>query len=168
MADYNGALRTNVRPMPVSPGLLDTVLAGVASAENADSAMRAAVDRLAREVAHYSWVGIYVLKDDELVLTLEVRTSNTTRQLRNFLAYSVLEGRLQQTLVQTVGEYDESLVGFDATFTLGSHAIAEEMRRLGMVATPVGRLYSPKAQGVLPGPSAVPFISVPAMVPPTQ
>jgi uncharacterized protein with NAD-binding domain and iron-sulfur cluster len=98
------------------------------------------------------------------VLTLEVRISRTTRQLRNFLAYSVLDGRLQQTLVQTVGEYDESRFGFDATFALGDHPLAETMRQLGMNPTPVGRLYCPKAEGVLPGPSAVPFTSVPAML----
>lgn len=103
-------------------------------------------------------------KDKKHVLTLEIRTSRTTLQLRNFLAYSVLDGRLQQTLVQTSGEYDESRFGLDATFALGDHEIAHCMRKLGMVAMPVGRLYCPKAQGVLPGPSAVPFTSVPAML----
>jgi uncharacterized protein with NAD-binding domain and iron-sulfur cluster len=98
------------------------------------------------------------------VLTLEVRTSQTTLQLRNYLAYSILDGRLQQTLVQTFGEYDESRFGFDASFALGDHTIANEMRHLGMVDTPVGRLYSPKAEGILPGPSAVPFASVPAVL----
>jgi 15-cis-phytoene desaturase len=101
---------------------------------------------------------------DKLVLTLEVRKSRTTVQLRNFLAYSVLDGRLQQTLVQSVGEFDESRFGFDATFSLGEHEIAGEMRRLGMIATPVGRLYCAQAQGMLPGPSAVPFVSVPALL----
>ena len=98
------------------------------------------------------------------VLTLEVRKSSTTPQLRNFLAYSVLEGRLQQTLVQTFGEYDESRFGFDASFALGDHPVALKMRQLGMVDTPVGRLYCPSAEGVLPGPSAVPFTSVPAVL----
>ncbi len=102
--------------------------------------------------------------DNMHVLTLEVRTSRTTAQLRNFLAYSVLDGRLQQTLVQTFGEYDESRFGFDATFALGDHPIAREMRHFGMVDIPIGRLYSPKAQGVLPEPSAVPFTSVPALL----
>ena len=99
----------------------------------------------------------------EHVLTLEVRKSPTTVQLRNFLAYSVLNGRLQQTLVQTFGQYDESRFGFDAAFTLGDHPIAREMRTLGMVDAPIGRLYSPNADGYLPEPSAVPFTSVSAV-----
>lgn len=98
------------------------------------------------------------------VLTLEVRKSTTTLQLRNYLAYSVIDDRLQQTLVQTFGEYDESRFGFDASFALGEHSIAVQMRRLGMLDTPVGRLYSPQAEGILPGPSAVPFASVPAVL----
>lgn len=102
--------------------------------------------------------------DKKHVLTLEVRMSRTTPQLRNFLAYSVLKDRLQQTLVQTFGEYDESRFGFDATFALGDHKIARDMRQLHIVATPIGRLYCPKAEGVLPGPSAVPFASVPALL----
>jgi 15-cis-phytoene desaturase len=103
-------------------------------------------------------------KDDMHVLTLDVRTARTTLQLRNFLAYSVMAGRVQQTLVQTLGEYDESRFGFDASFALGDHPIAQEMRQLGMVEIPIGRLYSPSAKGVLPFPSAVPFTSVPAVL----
>jgi uncharacterized protein with NAD-binding domain and iron-sulfur cluster len=96
------------------------------------------------------------------VLTLEVRTSNTTRQLRNFLAYSVLGGRLQQTLVQTYGDYDESRFGLDASFALGDGQVADELRRLGITNTATGRLYCRQAQGILPGPSPVPFSTVPA------
>jgi 15-cis-phytoene desaturase len=98
------------------------------------------------------------------VLTLEVRTSNTSRRLQEFLAYSVLEEdrRLQQTLVQTYGDYDESRFGFDASFALGEHPIADEMRRLGIIDAPIGRLYAPSLQGILPGPSPVPFSTVPA------
>lgn len=98
----------------------------------------------------------------ELVLTLEVRKSNTARQLRNFLAYSVLRGRLQQTLVQTYGDYDESRFGLDASFALGTSAIAIEMRKLGIVDAAIGRLYCPRAEGILPGPSAAPYSKAPA------
>jgi 15-cis-phytoene desaturase len=101
-------------------------------------------------------------QDGAHVLTLEVRTSNTSRQLRNFLTYSVLRGRLQQTLVQTYGDSDESRFGLDATFSLGDHPIADEMRQLGIIDTAIGRLYSSEVQGILPGPSAVPFTKVPA------
>jgi uncharacterized protein with NAD-binding domain and iron-sulfur cluster len=100
-------------------------------------------------------------EDGQHVVTLEVRASNTSRQLREFLAYSVLNGRLQQTLVQSCGDYDESRFGFDATFSLGDHPIAEQMRTLGIIDAPIGRLYSLRTQGMLPGPSPVPFSKVP-------
>lgn len=96
------------------------------------------------------------------VVTLEIRTSNTSRQFREFLAYSVMNGRLQQTLVQSYGDYDESRFGLDATFSLGDHPIADQMRELGIIDTAIGRLYSPTIQGILPGPSPVPFSKVPA------
>jgi GAF domain-containing protein len=54
--------------MPVVPALADTVAADIRSAPDAHAAMRAAVERLAREVAHYTWVGVYLLEGDELVL----------------------------------------------------------------------------------------------------
>ena len=98
------------------------------------------------------------------VLTLEIRTSNTTRQLRNFLAYSVLGGRLQQTLVQSYGDYDESRFGFDATFALGEHMIADQMRELGMIDVALGRLYGTGLEGILPGPSPVPFSTAPSLL----
>ena len=100
-------------------------------------------------------------QDGRHVLTLEVRTSSTSRQFRNFLGYSVMGGRLQQTLVQTYGDYDESRFGFDANFALGDHPIADQMRELGMIDVPVGRMYCTKAEGILPGPSPVPFTTVP-------
>lgn len=102
------------------------------------------------------------IQDRQHVVTLEVRTSNTSRQLRNFLAYSILHGRLQQTLVQTSGDYDETRFGLDASFSLGDHPIAETMRGMGIIEVAIGRLYSPRAEGVLPGPSPVPFSTVPA------
>jgi GAF domain-containing protein len=55
-------------PMPVPAALLPSVLSDITSAADAESAMRAAVERLAASVAQYSWVGVYLLDGDELVL----------------------------------------------------------------------------------------------------
>jgi putative methionine-R-sulfoxide reductase with GAF domain len=49
-------------------GLLTAIRSAIASAPNADSAMRQAVRLLKDAVPYYSWVGIYLLDGDELVL----------------------------------------------------------------------------------------------------
>jgi GAF domain-containing protein len=49
-------------------GLLTAIGSAVAAAPNADSAMQQAVRLLKDAVSHYTWVGIYVLDGDELVL----------------------------------------------------------------------------------------------------
>ena len=49
-------------------GLLTAIRSAVAAAPNSDSAMQQAVRLLKDGVPHYSWVGIYVLEGNELVL----------------------------------------------------------------------------------------------------
>lgn len=48
--------------------LEQSILSAVAGAENADAAMREAVRLLKDRLPHYSWVGIYLMDGDELVL----------------------------------------------------------------------------------------------------
>jgi GAF domain-containing protein len=48
--------------------VLPHVLAAVRSGRDADEAMRSAVSVLKAQVPHYTWVGIYLLDGDELVL----------------------------------------------------------------------------------------------------
>ena len=48
--------------------LLTTIRSAVAAAPNANAAMRQAVRLLKDAIPHYSWVGIYRLDGDELVL----------------------------------------------------------------------------------------------------
>ncbi|MCL4848972.1 MAG: GAF domain-containing protein [Acidobacteria bacterium] len=56
-------------PTSADPSSLERALADdVASAETATDAMTRVVERLAREVPHYTWVGIYLLEGDDLVL----------------------------------------------------------------------------------------------------
>ena len=51
------------------PGqLLGAIRSGVAAAPNANGAMKQAVQLLKDGMPHYSWVGIYLLDGDELVL----------------------------------------------------------------------------------------------------
>jgi L-methionine (R)-S-oxide reductase len=54
--------------MPPFTSLESMLRDDLAAAPDASAAMRLAVDRLARDVDHYTWVGIYLLEGDELVL----------------------------------------------------------------------------------------------------
>lgn len=53
--------------MPHS-GLRMAISSAIAAAPNADSAMKQAVELLKDGMADYTWVGIYLLEDNELVL----------------------------------------------------------------------------------------------------
>ena len=44
------------------------LLTAIAAAPDANAAMQIAVERLKAELPHYTWVGIYLLEGDELVL----------------------------------------------------------------------------------------------------
>jgi GAF domain-containing protein len=57
-----------MRPLNDSGAVLDRVSAAVRDAVDADAAMNAVVELLARGVPHYTWVGIYLLEGNELVL----------------------------------------------------------------------------------------------------
>jgi GAF domain-containing protein len=48
--------------------VLDTIQAAIASADDADAAMATATRLLHAGVTHYTWVGIYLLDGNELVL----------------------------------------------------------------------------------------------------
>ena len=49
-------------------GLLNAIGSAIAAAPNADSAMKQTVALLKDGVPHYTWVGVYLLDGDELVL----------------------------------------------------------------------------------------------------
>ena len=52
----------------ISPTLTDDVVAAIAAAADGDAAMTTTVSLLKVRVPYYSWVGIYLLEGDELVL----------------------------------------------------------------------------------------------------
>jgi GAF domain-containing protein len=47
---------------------VNALLTAIAAAPDANAAMQIAVERLKADLAHYTWVGIYLLEGDELVL----------------------------------------------------------------------------------------------------
>ena len=65
----------------------------------------------------------------EFVLTLEVRKSNTSRQLRNFLAYSVPAWAPSANARPDLRRLRREPLRPDASFALGTSPIAIEMRK---------------------------------------
>jgi L-methionine (R)-S-oxide reductase len=53
---------------PTTDTLAHELASRIAEAPSADAAMRLTVERLAAGIPHYTWVGIYLLEGDELVL----------------------------------------------------------------------------------------------------
>ena len=47
---------------------VNTLLTAIAAAPDANAAMQIAVERLKADLPHYTWVGIYLLEGDELML----------------------------------------------------------------------------------------------------
>ena len=62
--------RVTMAPQSDRAATLDVkgLLTAIAAAPDANAAMRIAVERLKAELPHYTWVGIYLLEGDELVL----------------------------------------------------------------------------------------------------
>jgi 15-cis-phytoene desaturase len=83
------------------------------------------------------------------VLTLNVRVRETTPRDMDFIAYTVKDRFLLRTLVQTRGEYAQGRFRRGASYTLGDHPIAAELRELGIWGVAVEWLYVPRAQSLL-------------------
>ncbi len=83
------------------------------------------------------------------IMTLEVKKLATRARQMNFYSYTVKDGQLLRTLIQTQGLF--GLVRFrgGASYTLGDHPIAEELRALGMGKTAVECLYASQVQSML-------------------
>jgi len=83
------------------------------------------------------------------IVTLEIKKSATKPRSINFYTYTVKDGQILRTLVQTQGQYSITRFPGGASYTLGDHPIAEELRALGMGKTAVGRFYAPQVQSLL-------------------
>jgi hypothetical protein len=83
------------------------------------------------------------------IVTLEVRKLTIKARSIDFYTYTVKEGQLLRTLVQTQGEYGITRFPGGASYTLGDHPIADELKTLGMGKTAVGRFYAPRVQSLL-------------------
>ena len=87
--------------------------------------------------------------DGKDVVTLDVKRLATKARPMNFYSYTVKNGQLLKTLVQTQGQYGMARFRGGASYTLGDHPIAEELRALGMSKTVVECVYTPQVQSML-------------------
>lgn len=83
------------------------------------------------------------------IVTLEVKKLATRARSMNYYSYTVKDGQLLRTLIQTQGEYGIARFRGGASYTLGDHPIAEELRALGIAKTAVECLYAPQVQSML-------------------
>jgi hypothetical protein len=83
------------------------------------------------------------------IMTLEVGKLATKARPMNFHSYTVKDGQLLRTLIQTQGQLGIARFRGGASYTLGDHPIAEELRALGMGKTAVERRYAPRVQSML-------------------
>ena len=87
--------------------------------------------------------------DGQYILTLDVEKPATRAGAMNFHSYTVKGGQLLRTLIQTRGEFGIARFSGGASFTLGDHPIAGEIRGLGVGKTAVERRYLTNVQSML-------------------
>ncbi|MDH7475782.1 MAG: acetoacetate decarboxylase family protein [Anaerolineae bacterium] len=83
------------------------------------------------------------------IVTLEVGKLATRARPMNYYSYTVKDGQLLRTLIQTQGQFGIARFRGGASYTLGDHPIAEELRTLGMGKTAVERLWAPQMHSML-------------------
>jgi hypothetical protein len=88
------------------------------------------------------------------VVTLEADKLPAKSRRMELAFYTVKEGKLLRTLVPIQGQIGSTSRGGGASYTLGDHPIAGELRALGLSETAVSRLYLAQVQSLLPLPHA--------------
>ncbi len=83
------------------------------------------------------------------IVVLEIKKTAAKARFVSFFTYTVKNGQLLRTLVQTQGQYSIPRFPGGASCTLGDHPIAEELKTLRMGKTAVGRFYAPQLQSLL-------------------
>lgn len=87
--------------------------------------------------------------DGKDVLTLEVRKWPTKVMSINYYTYTVKDGQLLKTPVQARGHYGIARFKGGASYTLGNHPMAEELRRVGIGKNALESQYAPRLQSTL-------------------
>jgi hypothetical protein len=90
-----------------------------------------------------------VREDGERVLTLSAMMGETRHEARPFYAFSVLNGDLLRTLVDTRGQYYTWYVPGRASFSLGRHDVSEALRELEVENLAIAGLFAFNAKSRL-------------------
>jgi len=83
------------------------------------------------------------------IVALEVKKLATKAQYIDLYTYTVKDGQLLRTPIQTQGQYGITRLPGGASYTLGDHPIAEELKSLGMGRMAMGRFYATRVQSML-------------------
>jgi len=83
------------------------------------------------------------------IVTLEIKKLATRDRLISLYTYTVKKGQILRTLVQSKGEYGITRFPGGASYTLGDHPIADELKSLGMGKTALGCFFAPQVQSLL-------------------
>lgn len=83
------------------------------------------------------------------ILALEVKKFDTRAKPMNLYSYTVKNGQLLRTLIQTQGQFGIARFRGGASYTLGDHPIADELQALGMGKKAVECLWAPQVQSML-------------------
>lgn len=89
------------------------------------------------------------------IITLEVKKLVTEPQSWEMYLYGVRDGQLLRTLVQIQGQKGTSDVRRGASYTLGDHPIAEELRSLEIDNVSISHEYAPQLQGLEKDPPSI-------------
>lgn len=99
------------------------------------------------ETAHYRRCTMRIDGSDELFIS--VKKMRTKHRRIDFHCYTVKNGKLLRTPVQTQGQYGISRFPGGVELQLGSGPLADELRALGMGSISAGRIYATGLQSML-------------------
>jgi hypothetical protein len=97
--------------------------------------------------------GMRVSAGGKDVLNFEVEKVSTHPKREDFQLYTFKNGEILRTVVRTRGEYGNASRGGRASYTLGNHPVADELRRLKMGRVALQRGYATRVELYLPLPS---------------
>jgi hypothetical protein len=78
------------------------------------------------------------------ILTFEVKRADTESELYDTYTYTVKDDQIVRTLLQVQGKNSTNYVKGGASFTLGDHPIADELRALHINTTSAMHRYAPQ------------------------
>ncbi len=94
-----------------------------------------------------------VWADGKYIITLDVKKVETATKTSETYSFTVKDGKILRTLVQTYGLVGTSSIRGGASYILGDHPISTELRSLKIGKTALQYSYMPKLQSLLHKPT---------------